>query len=85
MELTRLLRHTILPDWWVRRVFSRPLLQRLESVIATSESVHLGELRLVVEGNLSLPDLWRGQTPRLRAIDLFSSCACGIRSTTAAY
>jgi len=72
MELNRLLRHTILPDWWVRRVFSQALLQRLESAIETSEATHLGELRLVVEGNLSLPDLWRGQTPRLRAIDLFS-------------
>ena len=45
---------------------------RLESAIARSEAGHLGELRLVVEGNLALPDLWRGQTPRMRAIDLFS-------------
>lgn len=72
MELRRLLHHTILPDWWVRRVFSRHMLLRLEGAIATSEAAHLGELRLVVEGNLSLPELWRGQTPRMRAIDLFS-------------
>ncbi|WP_374681406.1 TPM domain-containing protein [Accumulibacter sp.] len=72
MELKRLLRHLIFPDWWVRRVFSRPVLQRLESAVARSETGHLGELRLVVEGNLALPDLWRGQTPRMRAIDLFS-------------
>lgn len=72
MELKRLLRHMVLPDWWLRRAFSRQLLQRLEQAIASSESGHVGELRLVVEGNLPLPELWRGQTPRMRAIDLFS-------------
>lgn len=72
MELRRLLRHLVLPELWIRRPFSRPLLLRLEQAIATSESAHLGELRLVVEGSLPLADLWRGQSPRMRAIDLFS-------------
>lgn len=72
MNWKRLMRHTLLPDWWVRRRFSRPTLQRLEQAIAASEATHRAELRLVVEGNLPLPDLWRGQTARMRAIDLFS-------------
>ena len=72
MEPGRLLRHLVLPDWWVRRVFSRQVLRRLEEAIAASEAAHSGELRLVVEGNLPLAALWRGQSPRLRALELFS-------------
>ncbi|WP_291991710.1 TPM domain-containing protein [Candidatus Accumulibacter sp. ACC003] len=72
MQLTRLLRHLLLPDWWQVRVFSPPVLRRLEQAVAASESAHLGELRVVVEGNLPLAGLWRGQTPRQRAIDLFA-------------
>ncbi|HCZ15722.1 MAG TPA: TPM domain-containing protein [Accumulibacter sp.] len=72
MQLTRLLRHLLLPDWWVLRAFSPTLLRRIEQAVAASESTHLGELRVVVEGNLPLPGLWRDQTPRQRAIELFA-------------
>ncbi len=72
MRLKRLLRHLILPHWWVLRAFPGPLLQRIEQAVAASESLHRGELRVVVEGNLPLPGLWHGQSARARAIELFS-------------
>lgn len=72
MPLKRLLRHMVLPDWWVRRAFSPQLLRRIAQAVAASEAVHLGELRLVVEASLPLSGLLRGASPRLRAIDLFS-------------
>ncbi|MBE2257912.1 MAG: TPM domain-containing protein [Rhodobacteraceae bacterium] len=72
MRLTRLLRHLLLPDWWLLRPFSRRLLQRIEEAVVASEATHLGELRLVVEGNLPLASVWRDQTPRMRAIELFA-------------
>lgn len=72
MQLKRIFRHLILPHWWVRRVFPPDLLRRVEQAITASESAHRGELRVVVEGNLPLPGLLRGQSARARAIELFS-------------
>lgn len=72
MRLKRLLRHLVLPDWWVRRVFSPPLRQRIEQAVAASESAHRGELRIVIEGALPLSVLLRDEPARARAIELFS-------------
>ena len=72
MQLKRVLRHLILPHWWVRRVFPGDLLSRIEQAITASESAHRSELRLVVEGNLPLAGLLRGQSARARALELFS-------------
>jgi len=66
MQLKRIFRHLILPHWWVRRVFPPDLLRRIEQAITASESAHRGELRVVVEGNLPLPGLLRGQSARAR-------------------
>ncbi len=70
MHWKRLFRHLLLPDWWVRRLFSPDVLQRLEQAVAASESVHRGELRLVIEG--PLPGPLRDESARARAIELFS-------------
>lgn len=70
--LKRLFRHLTIPHWWALRAFPSSVLSRIEAAVAASEMAHLGELRFVVEANLPLPGLLRGQRPRVRAIELFS-------------
>ena len=56
----------------LRRIFPRTALQAIETAIQTSERAHVGEIRFVVEGTLDGVPLLRGQTPRERAIEVFS-------------
>jgi uncharacterized membrane protein len=72
MRLGRLFHHLVLPDWWVLRAFPKPALRRIEQAVSASERTHLGELRIVVEANLPLHCVLRDQSPRARAIELFS-------------
>lgn len=73
MQLSRILRHLILPRWWVLHTFPKSALATIERAIAASESSHQGELRFVVEASLPLPGLLHGQSPRARAVELFST------------
>jgi uncharacterized membrane protein len=72
MQPVRLFRHLVLPDWWVLRVFPKPLLRTIEQAVTASERSHFGELRFVVEATLPIHCLLRDQSPRARAIELFS-------------
>ncbi len=72
MRAIRLFRHLLLPAWWVRRDFPKPLLRAIEEAVRASEASHSGELSFVVEASLPLHGLMSGQTPRARAIELFS-------------
>lgn len=72
MNLSRLVKHLLLPDWYVRRPFSAADLAAIGEAIAIGERSHRGELRFVVEGALPLSALWRGLSPRARAADLFA-------------
>lgn len=72
MKLSRMLKHLLLPDWWVRRVFARGDLASIGEAIAAGEASHRGELRFVAEASLPFPALWRELSPRARAIELFS-------------
>ena len=73
MNLPRLLKHLLLPDWWRRRVFTAADLAAIGEAIAASEQAHRGELRFVVEAGLSPAALWRDTSPRQRAAELFAS------------
>lgn len=73
MKLSRIFKHLLLPDWWVRRVFTRADLADIGAAIASCERTHRGELRFVVEGPLHLSTLWRDGSPRERAVDLFAT------------
>lgn len=73
MKLIRLLKHLLLPAWWVRRVFAHGDLAAIGAAIAGSEKSHRGELRFVVEGPLPLSALWREPSARARAVKLFAS------------
>lgn len=72
MQLSRMLRHLLFPHWWVLRAFPKSALGAVERAIAASETSHQGELRFVVEASLPPFGLLRGQTPRARAVELFS-------------
>ncbi len=72
MELKRLLRHLLVPHWIVGMAFPAPVLAAIEEAIAASETRHDAELRFAVEAGLPLAALWRGQTARQRAVDVFA-------------
>ena len=72
MKLVRMLKHLLLPGWYVQRVFARGDLASIGEAIAASEKSHRGELRFVVEGPLPLAALWRDLRPRERSVELFS-------------
>ena len=72
MQLSRLLRHLVWPDWWVLRAFPKPVLRAIEQAISESERSHHGELRFVVEASLPVLALLHNQSSRARAIGLFA-------------
>ena len=72
MKLGRIARHLLVPHWVALRPFPASVLGRIESAIGGSEVKHNGELRFAVEGGLHVASLWRGQSPRGRAIELFA-------------
>lgn len=72
MNLGRVARHLFTPHWVIRRAFPESAMRAIESAIRESESTHAGELRFAVEAGLHLISLLRGQTPRQRAIEVFS-------------
>ncbi len=72
MNIKRITRHLLLPPWQVNRAFPRQTLIAIEKAIKASEAAHTGEIRFVVEGALDGTPLFKGQSARERAIDVFS-------------
>src|SRR5688572_26179408 len=72
MNLKRIMRHLIAPQWVVDRMFTAETMRAIESAIRDSERTHDGELRFAVEGGLNLWLLLHGRTARARAIEIFS-------------
>jgi len=72
MQLLRVFRHLLAPDWLVARVFPRAALKRFEDAVRQSEALHRGELRVAIEAGVGLLPLLRGATPRARALDAFA-------------
>ena len=72
MKIGRILKHLFTTQAQVRRHFDRSALTAIENAIKASEAAHAGEIRFVVEGALDGSPLFRGQSARDRAIDLFS-------------
>ena len=72
MNINRIARHLIMTHWQVKRAFPRQTLIAIECAIKESETAHLGEIRFVVEGALDSAPLFKGQSARERAIDVFS-------------
>ena len=72
MNIERIARHLLLTDWQVSRAFPRGTLNKIEAAIKASETAHIGEIRFAVEGGLDGAPLFKGQSARERAIELFS-------------
>jgi uncharacterized membrane protein len=69
----RWLRHTTTGPRALHKVLSADALARLGEVIAASEKLHSGEIRLVIEPALSLPLFRPAISGRMRAIEVFSN------------
>ena len=72
MDIKRILRHLVMTHWQVNRAFPRQTLIAIEQAIRASDTAHVGELRFVVEGALHSTPLFKGQSARERAIEVFS-------------
>ncbi len=72
MNIKRFLKHTLMPPFLARRVFTPAVMRRVEQAISDSERMHRGELRVAVEASLDPGPLLRGQSPRARAEEVFS-------------
>ena len=71
--LKRWWRQLNMTRWQMRRAFPEHALQAITDSVRASEQRHGGEIRVVIEAELSLLSLWRGQSPRERALQLFAS------------
>jgi len=72
MDFARLLRHLATSTRLVHRRFPETALRAIEAAIAEGERRHEPELRFAVEAALHPRAVLRGQTPRDRAIEVFS-------------
>ena len=72
MEISRFIKHLFFTDLQVQRAFPSASLDAIEKAIQSSEQTHGGEIRFVVEASLEGAPLWKGQSTRERAIDVFS-------------
>ena len=72
MNIKRIVKHLFATDGQVKRAFPRSTLKAIEKAIAASEREHAGEIRFAIEGALDGRPLFRGQSSRERALDVFS-------------
>lgn len=72
MGIKRIGKHLLANRSRVNKVFPPRALAAIEQAIKASEATHAGQLRFVVEGALDGRPLFRDQSARERALDLFS-------------
>jgi uncharacterized membrane protein len=72
MNIKRILNHLVMTHWQVKRAFPPETLIAIEQAIKASEAAHAGEVRFVVEGALDSALLFKGQSAKERAVDVFS-------------
>ena len=72
MNMRRIVRHLLVTNRRLSRTFGRSSLNNIEAAIKASEALHCGEIRFVVEGGLDGLPLFKGQSARERAIELFA-------------
>ena len=72
MNITRIAKHLLMTHWQVNQAFPRQTLIAIEHAIKASEATHRGEIRFAVEGALHPTPLFKGQSARERALEVFS-------------
>jgi len=72
VSIRRIGRHLLEPRWRLRRIFPPRTLARIEQAIKSGEATHSGQVRFVVEAALDGAPLFRNQSARERALDIFS-------------
>ena len=72
MNIHRMATHFLTTHWQVNRAFPPSSLNAIEQAIRVSKAAHVGEIRFAVEGALHSTPLFKGQSARERAIDVFS-------------
>src|SRR5437773_11365244 len=72
MGIRRIGRHLLEHRWRVRRIFPSHVLAAVERAIRAGEATHSGQVRFVVERALDGGPLFRNQSARERALDIFS-------------
>src|ERR1700730_11399955 len=72
MSIRRIGKHLVEHHWRVRRIFTPRVLAAIEQAIKSAETGHSGQIRFVVEGALDGAALFKGQSARDRALDIFS-------------
>jgi uncharacterized membrane protein len=72
MSLKRIGKHLLCNRTRVRKAFTPRALAAIEQAIKASEASHAGQIRFVVEGALDGAPLFRNQSARARALDVFA-------------
>ena len=72
MGIRRIGKHLLEHRWRVRRIFPPDVLAAIEQAIRAGETTHSGQIRFVVEGALDGAPLFRNQSARERALNIFS-------------
>jgi len=72
MELRRFWRHALMNPLKARRSFSPAVLDAIGREVAAQEKRHRGEVKFIVEAELTTAQLWRGLGSRDRARELFA-------------
>jgi uncharacterized membrane protein len=72
MGIKRIGKHLLAHRWQERRIFPPAVLATIEQAIKAGEATHSGQIRFVVEGALDGAPLFRNQSARERALDIFS-------------
>jgi hypothetical protein len=72
MNLKRVWHHILMNQSQLRKCFPDTVLRAIHEATARCEKMHSGEIRFVVEAELEWGPLLADQSPRQRAIDVFS-------------
>ncbi len=70
--LKRFFRHVWMSPQKASRAFSAETLTAIEAAVGNCEKTHRGQVRFVVEAELTTSQLWHGLTSRARALEVFS-------------
>jgi uncharacterized membrane protein len=68
----RFFRHVWMSPIEVRRCFPRATLDAIQHAVAAGEKTHRGQVRFVVEAELTTGQLWADVGSRQRAVDVYS-------------